>query len=179
VTRVTRYFARAEFAIDWPIQFLVGVTGVLLTFFEGSLALWSLFYGATPLLSLVFLYWMMVQYENFVSVFLVFVIGLISDILFSDILGGRATAYVLAFYYVGFRRAKILQGDFMQTWLDFALVVTGVMLFQLLIFSLLNFAIPAVTPILFQIGSTLILFPMGYLLLFSLASLVEKVRMLS
>ena len=46
MTRAARYFARAEFAIDWPIQFLVGVTGVLLTFFEGSLALWSLFYGA-------------------------------------------------------------------------------------------------------------------------------------
>ena len=37
--------------------------------------------------------------------------------------------------------------------------MTGVMVFQLMIFSLLNFAIPAVTPILFQIGSTLILFP--------------------
>ena len=120
----------------------------------------------------------MLHYEKFVPVFLVFVIGLISDILFSDILGGRATAYVLAFYYVGFRRVKLLQGDFMQIWLDFAIVVTGVMLFQLMMFSLLNLASPAVTPILFQIGSTLILFPIGYLTLLSLASLVEKVRML-
>ena len=62
---------------------------------------------------------------------------------------------------------KLLQGDFMQIWLDFVIVVTGVMLFQLVMFSLLNLAIPAVTPILFQIGSTLILFPIGYLTLFS------------
>ena len=67
----------------------------------------------------------------------------------------------------------------MQIWLDFAIVVTGVMLFQLMMFSLLNLAIPAVTPILFQIGSTLILFPIGYMTLLSLATLVEKVRMLS
>ena len=174
-----RYFSKAEFAIDWPVQFLVGAIGVFLAFFEGSLGLWSFFYGATPLLSLVFLYWMMLHYEKFVPVFLVFVIGLISDILFSDILGGRATAYILAFYYVDFRRVKLLQGDFMQIWLDFAIVVTGVMMFQLMMFSLLNLAIPAVTPILFQIGSTLILFPIGYLTLFFLASLVEKVRMLS
>ena len=168
-----RYFARAEFAIDWPVQFLVGVIGVFLAFFEGSLGLWSFFYGATPLLSLAFLYWMMLHFEKFVPIFLLFVIGLISDILFSDILGGRATAFVLAFYYVGFRRAKLLQGDFMQIWLDFAIMV-----FQLMMFSLLNLAVPAVTPILFQIGSTLILFPIGYLTLFSLVSLVEKVRML-
>ncbi len=174
-----RYFAKAEFAIDWPVKFLVGVIGVVIGFFEGGLGLWSFFYGATPLLSMVFLYWMMLHNEKFVPVFLVFVIGLISDILFSDILGGRATAYVLAFYYVSLRRVKLLQGDFMQIWLDFAVVVTGVIVFQLMIFSLLNFAIPAVTPILFQLGSTLILFPLGYLTLFSLASLVEKVRMLS
>lgn len=174
-----RYFSRAEFAFDWPVQFLVGVIGVFLIFFEGSLGLWSLFYGATPLLSLVFLYWMMLHFEKFVSVFLVFVIGLLSDILFSDILGGRATAYVLAFYYIGLRRGKLLQGDFMQIWLDFAILATGVMIFQLLMFSLLNFAIPAVMPILFKIGSTLILFPIGYLTLFSLASLIGKVRMLS
>ena len=172
-----RYFAKAEFAIDWPVQFLVGVVGVLLVFFEGSLSLWSLFYGSTPLLLLVFLYWMMLHYEKFVPILLLFVIGLISDILFPGILGGRATTYILVFYYVSFRRGKLLQSDFMQIWLDFVIVVTGVMVFQLLMFSILNFAIPAITPILFQVGTTVILFPIGYLTLLSMASLFDKVRM--
>jgi len=179
VIKSGRYFAKAEFAIDWPVQFLVGAVGVLLVFFEGSLGLWSLFYGSTPLLLLVFLYWMMLHYEKFVSVLLPFLIGLISDILFPGILGGRATAYILVFYYVSFRRVKLLQSDFMQIWLDFMIVVTGVVVFQLLIFLLLNFAIPALTPILFQVGTTLILFPIAYLTLLSLASLFDKVRVSS
>tara|TARA_B100001057_G_scaffold55236_1_gene49091 strand:- start:119 stop:658 length:540 start_codon:yes stop_codon:yes gene_type:complete len=179
VIKTGRYFARAEFAIDWPVQFLVGVVGVLLVFFEGSLGLWSLFYGSTPLLLLVFLYWMMLHYEKFVPVLLLFVIGLISDILFPGILGGRAAAYILVLYYVSFRRVKLLQSDFMQIWLDFVIVVTGVMLLQLLIFSLINFEVPAITPILFQVGTTLILFPIGYLTLLSLASLFDKVRVSS
>ena len=67
----------------------------------------------------------------------------------------------------------------MQIWLDFVIVVTGVMSLQLLIFSLINFEVPAITPILFQVGTTLILFPIGYLTLLSLASLFDKVRVSS
>ncbi|MDB2324725.1 hypothetical protein N9W44_04100 [Alphaproteobacteria bacterium] len=174
-----RYFKRADFSIDWPVQFLIGVTGVLLALFEGSLALWSVFYGATPLLTLIFLFWLMLHFEKFIPVFSIFVIGMTADLMFSDLLGGRATAFIIAYYYVGFRRPKLLQSDFMQIWLDFGLVVAGVMLFQLVVFSLINLAIPSLMPMMFQIGATLILFPIGYLTLFSLSSLMQKVKMLS
>jgi cell shape-determining protein MreD len=174
-----RYFEKAEFAVDWPIQFLIIVTGVFLAVFEGSLSLWSVFYGATPLLSLIFLYWVTLHHEKFVTVLTPFLIGLMSDLLFSDLLGGRAFIYMMAFYYIGFRRPKLMQGDFMQLWLDFALVLSAVMVFQLAFFSLLYLVMPATTPILFQVGATLILFPFSYLTLFALASVMEKVKMQS
>ncbi|MEL0206807.1 MAG: hypothetical protein VW987_10925, partial [Alphaproteobacteria bacterium] len=84
----------------------------------------------------------------------------------SDLLGGRALVYLLAYYYITLRRAKLLQSDFMQIWLEFTLVAAGALLIQLLIFSLLFLTIPATTPILFQLGTTIILFPVSYVMLF-------------
>ena len=52
-----RFFQRAELESDWPFQFLVVIVGMVLAMVEGGLALWPVFYGATPMLSLIFLYW--------------------------------------------------------------------------------------------------------------------------
>ncbi len=48
--RAGRYFDKAEFAADWPVQFLILVTGILLSILEGSLGLWPIFSwcNATP-----------------------------------------------------------------------------------------------------------------------------------
>ena len=177
--RAGRYFDKAEFAADWPVQFLILVTGILLSILEGSLGLWPIFHGATPLLTLIFLSWMVLHYAKFISFYCVFIIGIVSDLLFSDLLGGRALVYLLAYYYITLRRAKLLQNDFMQIWLEFTLVAAGALLIQLLIFSLLFLTIPATTPILFQLGTTIILFPVSYVMLFSVERLILKVKMLS
>jgi len=55
-------------------------------------------------------------------------------------------------------------------------VVFGVVLFQLVAFSALNLAIPAVTPVLFQIGVTMILFPIGYVILSALSFAFNRIR---
>ena len=53
----------------------------------------------------------------------------------------------------------------------------GARLFQLLLFSGVSFAIPSLSPILFQIGATLILFPIGYVLIFAVHTVLQKVKM--
>jgi hypothetical protein len=53
----------------------------------------------------------------------------------------------------------------------------AVSLFQLLLFSAVNFAIPSLSPILFQVGATLILFPIGFVLIFAVHRLLQKVKM--
>ena len=74
---------------------------------------------------------------------------------------------------------KLLQGDFMQVWLDFAIVVTGVMVFQLMMFlaSEPRHSCGDANPVPDWLDA--ILFPIGYRLYSLWASLVEKVRMLS
>jgi hypothetical protein len=46
------------------------------------------------------------------------------------------------------------------------------------LFSAVNFTIPSLSPILFQIGATLILFPIGFVLIFAVHSLLQKVKLI-
>ncbi|MEX0502141.1 rod shape-determining protein MreD [Alphaproteobacteria bacterium LSUCC0719] len=172
-----RFFQKAELESDWPFQFLVVIFGMVLAMAEGGLALWPVFYGATPMLSLIFLYWIALHHEKYVLLVTGFLIGLTSDILFSDLLGGRATAYIVVLFAMNWRRQKLLQGEFRDIWGEFALTVFGVVLFQLVIFSALNLSIPSLTPVIFQIGVTMILFPIGYVILSSLYFALNKIRL--
>ena len=171
-----RFFQKAEIDSDWPFQFLVVFFGIVLAIFEGGLALWPFFYGATPMLSLIFLYWVALHHEKYVALVSGFLIGLASDLLFSDLIGGRATAYIAVVFLMDLRRTKLLQGEFRDLWVEFSAVSVGVMLFQLLVFSALNLAIPALTPVIFQIGVTMILFPIGYVILASINMAFNRIR---
>ncbi|MGB1176374.1 MAG: rod shape-determining protein MreD [Candidatus Puniceispirillaceae bacterium] len=176
MSRRGRFFQRAELESSWPFQFLVVIGGMVLAMIEGGLALWPVFYGATPLLSLIFLYWIALHHEKYVMLVTGFLIGLTSDVLFSDMLGGRATAYIVVLFVMNWRRQKFLQGDFRDIWVEFAVTVFGVVLFQLVVFSALNLAIPALTPVMFQVGVTMILFPIGYVILTTLNFAFNKIR---
>ena len=70
-----RFFEKAELDSNWPFQFLVVVFGAILAMVEGGLALWPVFYGATPLLSLIFLYWIALHHEKYVLLATGFLIG--------------------------------------------------------------------------------------------------------
>ena len=177
MSRRGRFFQKAELDSDWPFQFLVVIVGMVLAMVEGGLALWPVFYGATPMLSLIFLYWIALHHEKYVLLLTGFLIGLTSDILFSDLLGGRSTAYIVMLFTMNWRRQKLLQGDFRDIWVEFAATVFGVVLFQLVVFSTLNLAIPALTPVIFQIGVTMILFPIGYVILSTLYFAFNKIRL--
>lgn len=174
-----RFFEKAELDSNWPFMFLVVVFGAVLAMVEGGLALWPVFYGATPLLSLIFLYWIALHHEKYTFLLSGFLIGLTSDILYSDLLGGRATAYIAVVFIMSWRRQKLLQGEFRDIWVEFAATVTGVVLFQLIVFCALNLAIPSLTPVAFQIGVTTILFPIGYVILVTLNLAFNRVRLSS
>ncbi|MEK9911676.1 MAG: hypothetical protein VW707_07655, partial [Candidatus Puniceispirillum sp.] len=80
------------------------------------------FYGASPLLSWIFVYYIRLYHVSLLPVGTVFLIGLIGDLLLSDVLGGRATAMILAIYVTDARRARLEQYDFGSLWFDFVLI---------------------------------------------------------
>ena len=170
------YFEKADFHSDLPLQFLAVAFGLMLVIIELGLAQWPIFHGAAPNLSLIFIYYVMIYHIKLLPICSVFLIGIISDLLFSDLLGGRATALMLLAYVMQHRMFRLQQSDFGQLWFDFAVSLTLVLFFQLALFVLLNMAIPSLNPILFQIGVTLILLPFGFLMMFAFHALLQKMK---
>ena len=171
------YFEKADFQSDLPLQFLTGAIGLTLVLVELGLAQWQFFYGSAPNLSLIFIYYMIIYHGKYIPIFLVFLMGITGDFLMSDLLGGRATAFMLLAYVMQLRLVRLQQSDFGQLWIDFSISCAAVLLFQLMLFSVLNITIPSLSPILFQIGTTLILFPIGFMIIFAVHRLLQKVKM--
>ena len=172
------YFEKAEFQSELPKQFLIMFFAIVLVLFEVGLAQWPFFYGASPFLSLIFMYFIVIYHDELMPIITVFIMGLVSDLLMSDILGGRATAMMLLSYAMRLRILRLQQSEFMDLWLGFAVSCAAVTLFQLIIFSSINLAIPALQPLLFQIGFTLILFPIGFVLMFSVQRLLQTLKIM-
>ena len=171
------YFEKADFQSDLPFQLLMAVLGLTLVLLELAVAQWPVFHGSAPNLSLIFIYGMIIFHGKYMPIFTIFLMGINGDFLLSDLLGGRAMSFMLLAYVMQLRLARLLQSDFGQLWVDFAVSCTAVSLFQLLLFSAVNFASPSLSPILFQIGATLILFPIGFVLIFAVHRLLQKVKM--
>ena len=171
------YFEKADFQSELPLQFLTATLGLTLVLLELAVAQWPVFFGSAPSLSLIFIYYMIIYHGNYMPISTIFLMGIIGDFLLSDLLGGRATSFMLLAYVMQLRLVRLQQSDFGQLWVDFAVSCTAVSLFQLLLFSAVNFAIPSLSPILFQIGATLILFPIGFVLIFAVNRLLKKVKM--
>ena len=106
----------------------------------------------------------------------VFIMGLIADLLMSDILGGRATSMMLLSYAMRMGILRLQQSEFMDLWLGFAVSCAAVTLFQFIVFSSINLAVPALRPLMFQVGFTLILFPIGFVMMFSIQRLLQALQ---
>ncbi len=170
------YFEKADFQSNLPLQFLAAAVGIMLVLLELSLAQWSVFYGAAPNLSLIFIYYMMIYHDKLLPIISIFMVGIIGDFLLSDILGGRATALMLLVYLMQIRLLRLQQNDFGELWVDFAASCGFVLIFQLTLFSLLNMTIPSLSPVLFQFGVNLILFPLGFVIIFAVHQLMQKIK---
>ena len=172
------YFEKADFSSNFPLQVLAAAFGLFLVLLELSLAQWPVFHGAAPNLSLIFIYYMLIYHTKLLPIFSIFMMGIVGDGLLSDLIGGRATALILLAYVMQLRLLRLQQSDFSYLWADFAVSCGFVSIFQLTFFSLLNIAVPSLGPIAFQFGINLILFPLGFVMIFSVHQLMQKMKML-
>jgi len=103
-------------------------------------------------------------------------IGLSGDLLYSDLLGGRAASFVALILVMELRRSRVLHYDFREIWVDFSITAGFVMLFHVALFSLINLSVPSMLPVLFQIGITMLLYPIGHVLFSAVAIALGKFR---
>ena len=158
-----------------PVQILCALAGLFFVLFEGALAQWSIFYGSAPSLALCYIYFMFIAYPFRLSFFAVLLMGVFSEIMFFQMLGTNSVAFIIAALVTQWRASYLSDADFIEFWGNFSLIVILVGVLKLMIYFISYFSLPDLSALLQQTGMTILLFPVFYVVLVSLSSVLIKI----
>ena len=147
---------------DFSKLFLVFGVGVVIVFTEIALAKWPFFFSAAPMLSLCYIFTLVLLRPQLMPVISIVLIALLFELMGGDMLGVRVTAFYIATLIIRRRVAVNEQADFIAHWANFSLICFGVVLFRLFVFSSFYFAIPNLSMLAFQIGVSILVFPIFF-----------------
>ena len=88
--------------------------------------------------------------------------------------GVRMTAFYIVALLVTTRLVSNEHDDFISYWANFSLICIGVVLFRLLVFIVLYFTMPNISMLAFQIGVSIVLFPVFFVSTTILLSMAES-----
>ena len=154
----------SKFHADFSKRFLTFGVGIVIVLFEIALAKWSLFYAATPMLSLCYIFTIVLLRPQFMSVVTIVLLALLFELMGGDMLGVRTTAFYIATIVVQKQLGSTEHDDFISHWANFSLICFGVVLFRLIIFIFLYFSLPNLSMLAFQIGVTVLVFPIFFVI---------------
>ena len=158
-----------------PVQILCALGGLFFVLFEGALAHWSIFHNSAPLLALCYIYFMFIAYPFRLSLLAVLLMGLFSEVMFFQMLGANSIAFVIAALVTQWRASYLVDADFIELWANFSLIVILVGAIKLVIYFISHFSAPDLSSLLQQTGMTVLLFPIFYVVLVSLSSVLSKI----
>jgi len=147
---------------------------LLIVFFEVALAKWTLFFGAAPMLSLCFIFTLLLVCPQLISPITIILPSLLFEVMGGDMLGVRMTAFYIVALLVTTRLVSNEHDDFISYWANFSLICIGVVLFRLLVFIVLYFSMPNIFMLAFQIGVSIVLFPVFFVSTTILLSIAES-----
>lgn len=158
---------------DFSKKFLVFGFGILVVLFEIAVAKWTLFYTAAPMLSLCYIFTLLLLRPQFMSTTTVILLALLFELMGGDMLGVRITAFYLATLVVKNQLGSNQIDDFISHWANFSLICFGVVLFKLIVFFALYLTMPNLSMLAFQIGITVLVFPIFFVSVSVLFSFFE------
>ena len=159
---------------DFSKKFLIFGMSLLIVFFEIALAKWSLFFGAAPMLSLCYIFTLLLLCPQFMSAITIILPSLLFEVMGGDMLGVRVTAFYIVALLMTTRFVSNEHDDFISYWANFSLICIGVVLFRLLVFIFLYFTMPNIFMLAFQIGVSIVLFPVFFVSTTILLSMAES-----
>lgn len=165
----------ADLQSSLPRILLVGIAGLLLVVLEGALAIWDVFYAAVPLTTLAFIFYLRLNFPYLLPLVTVFLMGLFGELMFADMLGSRSTALLLVAVMTSFRSASLQHSEFLDLWSNFCLIVLLYMGVRLAVFIAYYFTIPEWQPLFFQAGVTMFMFPLFFVILASLSTMMGQI----
>ena len=147
---------------DFSKKFLIFGISLVIVFFEIALAKWSLFFGAAPMLSLCYIFTLLLVCPQLISPITIILPSLLFELMGGDMLGVRMTAFYIVALLVTTRLVSNEHDDFISYWANFSLICIGVVLFRLMVFMVLYFTMPNISMLAFQIGVSIVLFPVFF-----------------
>ena len=159
---------------EFSKKFLIFGISLLIVFFEIALAKWSLFFGAAPMLSLCYIFTLLLLCPQFMSAITIILPSLLFELMGGDMLGVRMTAFYIVALLVTTRLVSNEHDDFISYWANFSLICIGVVLFRLMVFMVLYFTMPNISMLAFQIGVSIVLFPVFFVSTTILLSMAES-----
>ena len=105
--------------VDFSKRFLVFGISLLIVFFEIALAKWSLFFGSAPMLSLCYIFTLLLLCPQLMSVITIILPSLLFEVMGGDMLGVRITAFYLVALLVTSRLVSNEHDDFISYWANF------------------------------------------------------------
>lgn len=158
-----------------PVQVLCAVGGMFLVLVEGALAHWSIFHSSAPLLALSYIYFMQISYPFRLSLLSVLIMGLFSEVMFYQMLGTNSTAFVIAALVTQWRASVLRDADFIELWANFSIIAILTGTLKMVVYFISYFSVPDLSSLLQQTGMTALLFPVFYVVLVSVSSVLAKI----
>ena len=157
-------------------RFLVLMVGLLLVLVEMQLANWSFFASSAPMLSLFYVYLLALYQPLVLPLASVWVIAFFAEILGLDMLGVRVIYLPILVLWLTYRPFDREGEDFLSLWAHFASVCLAIALWRLGVFFVVHFSLPDVSEIALQTGFNIIFFPVIFVVMFFLNSLVSRMN---
>lgn len=128
-------------------------------FIESAMGHIAALFGATPKLVICLLFIMVIKFHHTMTIFTVFTAGLIFDLTQGSPLGFTSSIYLIVFMVAEWRQLVLIDADAGAIWSEFVLLIAGVMVYSLMVFGLYEGRLPPFAEIMFQIGLTVLIFP--------------------
>ena len=126
---------------------------------EASLSFFPIFNTAAPSLVSIIIYLSIKKFNIVPSIFNLFLLGVLNDIFFGGNLGSSSMFFLFFKYLTEIVSVNINNKKYEEDWLYFTLIFSSTFTLVFLINMLINFTVPDLSPILFHVGITLIMFP--------------------
>ena len=126
---------------------------------EISFGFFSIFDNSTPSLLSIAIYLCLRKFSIHLSSFSLFTLGILYDVLLGSNIGISSMFFLLIKYFTEHLKLSFIDSDSNDDWIYFTFVFISSFVITFLLNIIVNLTIPDLSPVLFHLGGTLIIFP--------------------
>ena len=126
---------------------------------EISFGFFLIFQNSTPSLLSIAIYLCLRKFSIHLSSFSLFTLGILYDVLLGSNIGISSMFFLLIKYFTQYLKLSFIENSSSDDWIYFTFVFISSFIITFSLNIILNLTIPDFSPVLFHLGSTLIIFP--------------------